>query len=193
MRHEDMTEQAALYALGILDPAEVWAFEEHLAGCGPCKAEVSGFRETAATLAAAAPPANPPARLRDRVLAAARPNPQVWRSWTASPFAGLHVVRRDEGDWETVFDGVWAKQLHADPGADTVTMLIRMAPGATYPAHRHGGAEQCLVLEGDVEVNDVELKAGDYQCAARDSLHGVTRTDNGCLLLIVSSQRDELL
>jgi anti-sigma factor ChrR (cupin superfamily) len=72
-------------------------------------------------------------------------------------------------------------------------MLIRMQPGSSYPAHRHGGPEQCLVLEGDVEVNGMTFHAGDYQCMLHGSVHNITRTTNGCVLLIVSSQHDELL
>jgi anti-sigma factor ChrR (cupin superfamily) len=95
--------------------------------------------------------------------------------------------------WEPVSFGVLAKQLYLDTVADSVTMLVRMAPGSTYPAHRHGGPEQCFVLEGDLRVGDIVLHAGDFQCAASDSVHEITRTDGGCLLLIVSSQHDELL
>jgi anti-sigma factor ChrR (cupin superfamily) len=85
------------------------------------------------------------------------------------------------------------KRLFADTRRDSVTMLIRMAPGTEYPAHRHGGAEECLVLEGDIQVGDLSLRAGDYHCAQLDSVHDVTRTTGGCLLLIVSSQHDQLL
>jgi anti-sigma factor ChrR (cupin superfamily) len=88
---------------------------------------------------------------------------------------------------------VFTKQLYVDPARDTVTMLVRMEPGSSYPPHRHGGPEECLVVEGDLRVGDVVLQAGDYQCAAGDSTHDVSTTVNGCILLIVSSQYDELL
>jgi anti-sigma factor ChrR (cupin superfamily) len=106
---------------------------------------------------------------------------------------GLHVVRAREGEWQNVCDGVAAKQLFVDTARDSVTMLIRMQPGSTYPSHRHAGPEQCLVLEGDVEVNGLRFDAGDYQCMLTGSVHNVTSTINGCLLLIVSSQHDQLL
>ena len=118
---------------------------------------------------------------------------QVWKEWPATPEASMHVIVAGEGEWQSAGEGVLAKQLYSDPARDSVTMLVRMSAGATYPAHRHAGPEQCYVLEGDLEVNDVRLGAGDYQCVPGGSIHGVTRTEHGCLLLIVSSQRDELL
>jgi Anti-sigma-K factor rskA len=58
------------YALDALAPQETDAFERHLQYCGPCEAEVRGLRETAARLALAKA-RRPPARLQQRVLAAA--------------------------------------------------------------------------------------------------------------------------
>jgi hypothetical protein len=58
------------YALDALAPQETDAFERHLQHCGPCEAEVRGLRETAARLALAKA-RRPPARLQQRVLAAA--------------------------------------------------------------------------------------------------------------------------
>ena len=32
------------------------------------------------------------------------------------------------------------------------TLLIKAAPGTTYPAHHHSGPEGCYVIEGEVLV-----------------------------------------
>lgn len=58
------------YALDALEPGEVAAFEEHLAGCAACRQEVAEFRLVAAELAGAESFAPPP-ELRDRILAKA--------------------------------------------------------------------------------------------------------------------------
>lgn len=63
---------AAPYALGALAPEERRTFEAHLAECDVCRAEVRSFAEVAGLLAYGAPSAEPPAGLRDRVLAEAR-------------------------------------------------------------------------------------------------------------------------
>ena len=72
MTAHEWQEQAAPYALGILSPEERRAFEVHLAGCDACRADVRAYAEVAAALAHAAPAAEPPGTLRDRVLAEAR-------------------------------------------------------------------------------------------------------------------------
>jgi anti-sigma factor ChrR (cupin superfamily) len=105
----------------------------------------------------------------------------------------LHIVRSSDDVWEPVVAGVWAKRLYVDKQRDTVTMLVRMDPGASYVPHRHAGPEQCFVLEGDLQDGNVCVRAGDFQCAAEGTVHGAQRTESGCVLLIVSSLRDELL
>jgi anti-sigma-K factor RskA len=56
------------YAVDALDEVERAAFERHLAGCAACRAEVEGLREAAAVIGASESQ-EPPAGLRDRVLA----------------------------------------------------------------------------------------------------------------------------
>jgi anti-sigma factor RsiW len=65
------------YALDALDPDERRAFEEHLEGCERCQEELESFWETGASLAVAASGPVPGPELRDRILAAARAEPQV--------------------------------------------------------------------------------------------------------------------
>ncbi|MBI4540180.1 MAG: anti-sigma factor [Gemmatimonadetes bacterium] len=72
MSAHDWLELAAPYALGALDPEELSSFEAHLAECETCRREVRELREVAGALAYAAPPAEPPARLRQRILDEAR-------------------------------------------------------------------------------------------------------------------------
>lgn len=186
---EEIREQAALYALGMLDPEQARVFSEHLAGgCEICKSEWRAFHETAARLPAALPIAGPPLGLRAAVLT------QFKTETSEAKEAPLHVVRSDEGAWEpTGVDGVSVKKLDADPQHDRATFLVRMAPGASYPGHRHAGVEQCYVLEGDLHFGDLAFYAGDYQSAAARSTHSISYTVNGCLLLIVSSPHDEVI
>ncbi len=70
------------YALGALEDDERAAFEQHLATCAECAAEVRGFEETAARLGDAVAVTPPPA-LRDAVLAAAARTPQERPTVTA--------------------------------------------------------------------------------------------------------------
>lgn len=79
------------YALGALDAEERTEIDAHLARCCPvCTAEVERARWVVSQLAHLAPPAEPPARLRARVLQSARgrvvpirPAVPVW-GWAAA-------------------------------------------------------------------------------------------------------------
>lgn len=66
-RHEWL-DAAAAYALDALDDAERLEFEQHLSGCAICEGEVTELRDTAASLAFAAPEVRPRAMLRQRIL-----------------------------------------------------------------------------------------------------------------------------
>ncbi|MEV6652977.1 zf-HC2 domain-containing protein [Streptomyces sp. NPDC051219] len=66
-RHRD----AGAYALGILDPAETFRFEEHLAGCAMCVmrlSELAGVEALLAPLNDGGPPAPPHPGLLDRLM-----------------------------------------------------------------------------------------------------------------------------
>ena len=90
------------YALDALDEREQAVFEQHLAGCPTCAAELVEFRATAARLGEAVSMA-PPARLRGSVLEAVRRTPQLrpvvvevpasrWRRFTSTLLAAAVVL-----------------------------------------------------------------------------------------------------
>lgn len=192
-------EQPALYAAGALTPRERLAFEAHLAtGCARCRDEVDAYASTTAALIEAVPQAEVPPSLRATLLARIAAEPVG----TASPLlrhveaegddnAGLVIRRGTDADWEqTDVPGVSMRILFVDHDRGFYTAMVRMAPGASYPSHVHGGPEECLVLEGRLRVGSDVLDAGDYQRAASGSRHPEQRTDQGCLLLITSSFDD---
>lgn len=92
---------------------------------------------------------------------------------------GLELARVDArlDDWrETRHAGVAWKPLHVegdagarDPAAATV--LIRMAPGASYPEHEHLGIEEVLILAGGYRDGLGEHRAGSYLRYAAGSRH----------------------
>jgi anti-sigma-K factor RskA len=72
MEHDAYNELTAAYALDALDEVDVRAYEDHLAGCDDCQNDLASLSATAVALAYAAPPVDPPAALRGRILEAAR-------------------------------------------------------------------------------------------------------------------------
>jgi anti-sigma-K factor RskA len=68
---ETVRELAPLYVLGVLEPDEAAAVREHVAGCDDVHAELQELAEAAGSLLLAVEPAEPPAALKSRLLAAA--------------------------------------------------------------------------------------------------------------------------
>ncbi|HUJ41767.1 MAG TPA: anti-sigma factor [Candidatus Acidoferrales bacterium] len=67
--HPQFAEDIDLLALEMLGDEDCGPLREHLEGCGACRARYEEARALGAMLAIAAPPANPPARVRQRLLA----------------------------------------------------------------------------------------------------------------------------
>jgi len=197
---EDHAEWAALYAAGALPPADQARYERHLAaGCPECVAELRRFERVVTALAAAVPTIAPAAATRETLLerlAQPVPGTSPLRSHLEpgerqAEGGSLSVQRASEASWEpAAVEGVQLRVLFVDRAKNQFTALVRMAPGTAYPSHIHSGPEECLVLEGDLDIGDLVLGPGDYQRAPEGSRHGVQRTERGCLLFITSSLTD---
>ena len=174
---EEIEAQAALYALGALTADETAHFKERVkSGCPLCQAELQECRRVAAVLAFAASEAAPPPSLRARLLDRIGVQPV---GGTSSLGEGL-LVRANDTDWKRLpVPGVETRSLYGQK-----TFLVRMAPKSSIPAHDHGEAEQCLVLEGSVSSDGVTAYAGDYTYMPAGSSHHPLYSEDGCLLLI---------
>jgi putative transcriptional regulator len=198
---EEELDLAALYALGALPEDERVRIEASQAGRETFWSEVRTLESAAHRLAGLLPHTGSRGDLwrrvqeRIRAGACARVPSQVWRAWPADRAQSMHLTRAAAGEFErTDLPGIEVRRLHVDEASDRISMLVRMAPGAAYPAHRHGGPEECLVLSGDLSVGDaIQLGPGDYQRMDCGSVHEVQSTQAGCLLFVVSSRHDEIL
>jgi len=183
---DQISEQASLYALGALSQTEARAFEEHLdVGCDVCEAELRPLQSVVTALGLAASGNEPPPSAREKLLGriaetAHSQNPQT----ELSPF---FTMRANEGEWRELAPGIVIKQLFVDDKKGTVTSLFKFAPGSHAPFHKHGGVEQCLVLEGDFHFNDEVYEQGDFTCAMPGSVHDDAYSERGALLLIVAA------
>jgi anti-sigma-K factor RskA len=78
VEHRELQDLIPAHALDALDADDALLLEEHLAACETCRTELDELRETTALLAFAAPPVEPPARLRAAILdAVAEPVPET--------------------------------------------------------------------------------------------------------------------
>jgi quercetin dioxygenase-like cupin family protein len=92
----------------------------------------------------------------------------------------VHVVRDAEAGWPDFGPGVRRRVLWAD--GVQAAMLYRTEPGASVPHHTHGHDEECLMVDGEIFLDDVLLQRGDYQLAPAGSGHRSTETDTGVVL-----------
>jgi quercetin dioxygenase-like cupin family protein len=205
---EDLRTQAVLFVVDSMGEEEARRYRFHLTQCDVCQGEVLALSKTASDLSLLAREEQPPPELWNRVLERIqRPDAgrdahaatQIWKGWAAarrdaSERADFVFVAGDASEFEpTAVPGIEARNLFVDVESDRVTMLVRMAPGTSYPAHRHAGAEECMVLQGDLQVGEKQMRQGDFQHAEPGSVHAVQSTRGGCVLLLVSSLGDEIL
>jgi len=192
----EMTDVAALYALGALSQHEARSFEAHLAeGCDTCQAELESFDQTVRAMAFSAAEAEPPARVRAELLTTVS-NMVPEQPVESVPAGGLGQfvsILASEGKWRELRDGVLLKNLHVDHATGIMTSLVRMLPGTALPCHQHLGVEQFFVLEGDCYVAGLKLTPGDYHRAEAGSIHQSTYTVGGTLFLLIAPERYEVL
>lgn len=99
--------------------------------------------------------------------------------------AGFKTIRASEGDWLEPMPGARIKILHqADEESGLLTYLARLEPGFEMQGHGHPFDEECLIIEGDLWLGDLQLKAGDYHFASKGLQHGRLRTESGALVLL---------
>ncbi len=177
---EETWDRVALYLLGGMRAEEASDFEKHLHVCPPCRNEISSLSPLVDDLVLTGPEVEPPAGLRERVLAGTR--------------AGSYTVLAEaERAWLPAgVPGVELCQLWLDGANERQTILIRMEAGATLPHHEHGGTEECYVIRGDLRDGDLLLGTGDYIRFERGTHHSIS-SQAGCLLLVTSSLHDRTI
>ena len=131
----------------------------------PCKPEAAPRPQPAPTFAQAR-------RVRDRLL-----------ERVADADDSHLTIAADEGRWQPFADGVSIKALHERDGV--LSYLLRLAPGATLPPHRHPAEEECIVLEGVLTVGSrTEVGPGGYHLARRGALHATIGSRTGATVFL---------
>jgi len=103
------------------------------------------------------------------------------RESAASAAGDLPFTLRDaDAGWPDFAPGIQRRVLWQQGGQ--AAMLYFAQPGAQVPQHRHGHDEECLMLQGELFLDDLLLQPGDYQLAPAGSGHRVTETDTGVVI-----------
>ncbi|MBA3841693.1 MAG: anti-sigma factor [Actinobacteria bacterium] len=147
---DDLHENSALYVLDVLDEDERSRFEEHLAGCATCQGELRGLRDTASALAFVEIKA-PPSALRERILSAARAEPQNVvplrpRRSLAVSVAAIAAVAATAA---AVGLGIWAASLHHSLAGERAASSVLRDPLARHVQLQGRPGELVVARSGD--------------------------------------------
>lgn len=182
---------AGPYALGALTAVERAAFEQHLAGCEACTAEVAELTDAAARLADVTAH-EPPTGLRDAVLAGITATPQV------SAARPRHARPEPEGVAEPPAEPPAEPLAHRPTTEQTVRTWRSWALAASVAAvlgvgvtwavqeQRLGEArEQVAAMESEQQRVEAVLAAGDAVSRS------VEATGGGRVTVVVSPSLDD--
>jgi anti-sigma factor ChrR (cupin superfamily) len=91
--------------------------------------------------------------------------------------------------------GVSIHFYRSDRTTGHAAVMIKMEPGTGYPAHRHVGPEELLVLQGGFTDGQGEWRAGDYARFEAGSHHAPVALSDGpaCIFFAVAHEGIELL
>ncbi|NER80197.1 MAG: anti-sigma factor [Leptolyngbya sp. SIO1D8] len=189
-------ELAALYALNLLDPDEQNRVDPMLTQDDAFIQQVNDFQMAAAAMSYSTPPVpmaeNLKARLWQRIS-------QVESEGSSALLTLLERAIDDlkqqaaELTWEPMMGSdaemaVW----QTDDARREVAFFVRKSTGGLFPNHAHAGGETVLVLAGDFVANGQVYGVGDRATSMAHTTHQPS-TQQGCLLLCISSMDDEVL
>jgi anti-sigma factor ChrR (cupin superfamily) len=179
-------ELACAYALQVLRTSEVAAIQAHIASCEDCRHEVESLRPVINRFvswpADVLRPTTPlQTRLAQRIAEETGEQPVL----PPGP-------RWSEPEWEQVAPGIECKLLATDTQRHRVSMLVRLAPGASYPAHTHAGIEELHLLDGELWIDERKLYPGDYNYGAPGTGDDRVWSETGCTCVLITSTKDVL-
>lgn len=166
---------AARYALGVADLHEIVAAESRLTADPAFAARVSLFESVFSSLDRGITPIEPPSGLWDRIAG-------TIDDVDRSPLT--ETVRTQDLSWQPYAPGIDRKLIHVDMAGGASVALYRLQPGASVPNHSHFLTEECLVLEGEIEIDGVTVRTGDVHIALPASRHGPLTSRAGAVVYL---------
>jgi anti-sigma factor ChrR (cupin superfamily) len=182
----ESAELACAYAAQAVAKSEMPAIEDHIASCHDCRREVESLRPIVDQFVAwptdvLRPPPSIQTRLALRVA-----------EETAKPPLLPPARQWSEPEWDLVAPGIECKVLAMDGDRQRVSMLVRLAPGASYPGHTHAGVEELYLLDGELWIDQRKLFPGEYYDAVPGSGDERVWSETGCTCVLMTSTRDVL-
>ena len=182
----EQSEVTCAYAAQALAASEVAAAEAHIAACPDCQRELESLRPVVDSFVSW-----PTDVLRPTTSLQARLALRIAEETGKEPM--LPPARRwSEPEWEQVAPGIECKLLATDTERHRVSMLVRLAPGGSYPAHTHAGVEELHLLDGELWIDARKLFPGDYNHGAPGAGDERVWSETGCTCVLVTSTKDVL-
>ena len=182
----EQNEVTCAYAAQALAASELAAAEAHIASCPDCQRELESLRPVVNRFVAwPTDVLRPTTSLQERL--ALRISEETGRQPVLPP-----VRRRSEPEWEQVAPGIECKLLATDTERHRVSMLVRLTPGASYPAHTHAGVEELHLLDGELWIDGRKLVPGDYNYGAPGTGDERVWSETGCSCILITSTEDVL-
>jgi len=180
------SELTCAYALLAMPPGQTSAIEEHISSCPQCQRELESLRPVVDAMASwPADVLRPSASLKERLAR------RIARETGRQPVLPA-APEWSEPDWEEVAPGISCKLLATDAENHRVSMLVRLAPDASYPPHTHAGVEELYLLNGELWIEERKLLPGDYNLGQPGTGDERVWSETGCACVLVTSTRDIL-
>jgi hypothetical protein len=181
----EQSDVTCAYAAQALTLSEIAAAEAHITSCQECQRELESLRPIVNQFVSwptdvLRPTTSLQARLASRIA-----------QETGKPSV-LPPPQWSEPDWEQVAPGIECKLLATDTERHRVSMLVRLAPGASYPAHSHAGVEELHLLDGELWIDGRKLIPGDYNYGTPGGGDESVWSEAGCTCVLVTSTKDVL-
>ena len=183
----EQSEVTCAYAAQALSPDEVAAAQAHIASCPDCQRELESLRPVVDRLVSWPVDVLRPTSTSMQERLALRISEETGKAPVPPP-----ARRWVEPAWEQVAPGIECKLLADDAVRHRISMLVRLAPGASYPPHTHAGVEELHLLDGELWINGQKLTPGDYNYGAPGALDESVWSETGCTCVLVTSTRDTL-
>jgi anti-sigma factor ChrR (cupin superfamily) len=95
----------------------------------------------------------------------------------------LEAILNGDIAWQPFRTGIEIYPLYGELGVGRAAALLRYAPGASLPSHRHAGFEQIFVVQGSQVDEHGRYGKGTVVVNPPGSHHAVTSPD-GCVVFV---------
>ena len=179
-------ELACAYALQALPAGELPAAEAHIASCPDCQCALESLRPVVNSFVSWPTDVLRPAKSLQHRLAL-RIAHETGKQLVLPP-----AQQWPEPEWRQVAPGIQCNLLATDMERHRVSMLVRLAPGASYPAHTHAGVEELHLLDGELWIDERKLLPGDYNYGGPGTGDDRVWSETGSTCVLVTSTNDVL-